>query len=225
MIGGAELAGAFLLGLLGSGHCVAMCGGIAGALEVAVAGDGTSRAAVRAGYQGGRLFGYGAAGALAGGIGAGLFTMASKHTALAVSHWITAGMMLLLGLYLSGAWRGPLAALERLGLRFWQALAPLRRRLLPVRSVSGAVRVGLLWGFLPCGLVYSALALALASGDALGGALTMLAFGAGTLPAVVLVSGAAGRLVTSSRSNVFRRAAGIAMIAAGLFMGVGAAHH
>lgn len=220
-----EVGAAFLVGLLGSGHCVAMCGGIAGALEAAAAPGTVSRGALRAGYQGGRLLGYSLAGALAGGLGAGLFNMASRQTALAVSHWITAAMMLLLGLYLSGAWRGPLAALERTGLRVWQALAPLRRRLLPVGGPLGAVRMGVLWGFLPCGLVYSALALALSTGSAAGGALSMLAFGAGTLPVMLLVSGAAGRLVTASRSNVFRRTAGIAMIAAGIFMGIGAAHH
>ncbi len=221
---GAGPAAAFALGLLGSGHCVAMCGGIATALEAAAAPE-VPRGALRAGYQAGRLSGYAAAGALAGGVGAGLFAVAEGQAALAVSRMFAAAMLLLLGLYLSGAWRGPLAALERAGLRLWQAVAPLRRRLLPVRGPGGAWRMGLLWGFLPCGLVYSALALALAAGSAGGGALTMLAFGAGTLPAVLLVSGAAGRAVRASRGNLFRRAAGVAMIVAGVVMGLGASHH
>jgi len=109
-------------------------------------------------------------------------------------------------------------------LRAWQAAAPVRRRLLPVRGPAGAWRMGLLWGFLPCGLVYSALALALAAGSAPGGALTMLAFGAGTLPALLLVTGAAGRALGAGGASPFRRAAGIAMIVAGVIMGLGAAH-
>ena len=225
MTGGLDLGAAFLVGLLGSGHCVAMCGGIAGALEMAVAPEVRSRAGVRIGYQAGRVLGYGLAGAVAGGIGATLLGVVSRDVALGVSRGLTAGMLVLLGLYLSGVWRGPLAAVERVGFRFWSALAPLRRRLLPVRGPAGALRIGLLWGFLPCGLVYSALALALARGDAAGGAAIMLAFGAGTLPALFLVSGAAGRLVGASRGSVFRRVAGVAMIAAGLAMGIGAAHH
>jgi sulfite exporter TauE/SafE len=222
---GAEAGAALVLGLLGSGHCVAMCGGIATALELAVAPTTRSRATVRAGYQAGRLTGYATAGALAGGLGAGLFTLAQADTAIALSRLLTAAMLVLLGLYLTGLWRGPLAALERQGLRAWQAVAPVRRRLLPVRGAGGAWRLGLLWGFLPCGLVYSALALALAAGSAGSGALTMLAFGAGTLPAVVLVSGAGGRLVQAARGSAVRRAAGVAMLVAGLVMGIAAAHH
>jgi sulfite exporter TauE/SafE len=220
-----EPGAAFLIGLLGSGHCVAMCGGIATALEVAAAPGEGRRATIRVGYQAGRLGGYAVAGALAGGLGTGLFTLASRATALAVSHWLTASMLLLLGLYLSGAWRAPLSALERGGMRVWNTLAPIRKRLLPVRGVGGAVRMGLLWGFLPCGLVYSALALALASGEVRTGALTMLAFGAGTVPAVVLVSGAAGRVLRMPAGNVLRTAAGVAMIAAGIAMGINAAQH
>jgi hypothetical protein len=223
MPSGLELGAAFLVGLLGSGHCIAMCGGIATALELAVVPAARSRAACRAGYQAGRLAGYAAAGALVGGLGAGVFNLAATHTALLAARWIQALMLILLGLYLSGLWRGPLAALERAGARAWRALSPLRRRLLPVRGVSGALRMGLLWGFLPCGLVYSALALALASGSVTGGAATMLAFGAGTLPAVLLLAGAAGRATRPGAGLVLRRAAGILILFSGVLMAAGAA--
>lgn len=221
---GLELGAAFLVGLLGSGHCIVMCGGIATALEMAVIPAASSRAACRAGYQAGRLGGYAIAGAVAGGLGAGVFNLASTHTALVAARWMQALMLILLGLYLSGLWRGPLAALERVGAGLWQRLAPLRTRLLPVRSVYGAMRMGVLWGFLPCGLVYSALALALASASVAGGAATMLAFGAGTLPAVVLVAGAAGRAVRPGAHLALRRAAGVLILASGMLMAVGAVH-
>ena len=218
-----ELSAAFLVGLLGSGHCLAMCGGIATALEMAVAPDAGSRAACRAGYQAGRLAGYAAAGALAGGLGAGLLATVSAETALVAARWLQAVMLVLLGLYLSAWWRAPLAAVERAGAHLWQALAPLRTRMLPVRGVSGAVRMGVLWGFLPCGLVYSALALALATGSASSGALTMLAFGAGTLPSIVLVSGLAGRVAMLRPGSIARQAAGVLIMASGVFMAFAAA--
>jgi sulfite exporter TauE/SafE len=223
MPSGLEFGAAFLVGLLGSGHCIAMCGGIATALELAVVPAARSRAACRAGYQAGRLAGYAAAGALAGGLGAGVFKLAAAHSALLAARWIQALMLILLGLYLSGVWRGPLAALERAGAHAWRALSPLRRRLLPVRGVSGAVRMGLLWGFLPCGLVYSALALALASGSVAGGAATMLAFGAGTLPAVLLLASVARRATRPGAGLVLRRAAGVLILFSGVLMAAGAA--
>lgn len=224
MPGGLELGAAFLVGLLGSGHCIAMCGGIATALEMALAPAALSRAACRAGYQAGRLLGYAAAGALAGGVGGGLFNLAATtDTALIAARWIQAVMLLLLGLYLSGWWRAPLALIERAGVHVWHALAPLRSRLLPVRGVAGALRMGVLWGFLPCGLVYSALVLALASGTAAGGALTMLAFGAGTLPVLVLLAGAAGRALRPGAGAGLRRVAGVLIMLSGAMMAVGAA--
>lgn len=220
---GFEYGAAFIVGLLGSGHCLVMCGGVATALEMALAPGGVSRAAGRSGYQAGRLLGYALAGALAGGVGSGMLGLLSPASALSAARWLQAVMLILLGLYLTGLWRAPLAAVERWGGRMWRAMGPLRSRLLPVRGFGGAVRMGLLWGFLPCGLVYSALALSLASGDALAGALTMLAFGAGTLPAVVLLSALAGRMTSSPTNKLLRRSAGVLIIVSGVAMGLHAA--
>lgn len=220
-----ELGAAFLVGLLGSGHCIAMCGGVATALELAVAADAPSRAACRAGYQVGRVAGYAVAGAIAGGVGAGVLGLVSTHDALLAARCLQAAMLVLLGLYLAAIWRAPLAALERAGARLWQALAPLRSRLLPVRGVAGALRMGLLWGFLPCGLVYSALVLALASGGAASGAATMLAFGAGTLPALLLVGGVAGRIAIAPSGTALRRAAGVVLMLGGVAIAAGVFSH
>lgn len=171
------LASVFVVGLLGGGHCLGMCGGIMGALSLASgAGPRWLRLAL---YNAGRLAGYGLLGLLAGFAGAGF-----------AGHWdpalrLVAGLLLILmGLYLAGWWRA-LVWLERGGALLWVRLQPLSRKLLPLRSTWQALPLGFLWGFLPCGLVYTALAYAAAQGSAPLGGLTMLAFGLGTLPAVL----------------------------------------
>ena len=222
---GFEFGAAFLVGLLGSGHCLVMCGGVATALEMAVAPGSVSRVASRAGYQFGRLLGYAAAGSVAGTLGASALDLLPADAALLVARSVQAIMLVFLGLYLSAVWRAPLAMVERLGGRVWRALAPLRARLLPVRNIGGAVRMGLLWGFLPCGRVYSALVLSFGSGSAVAGALLMLAFGAGTLPAVVLLSAVANRMTASATNNMLRRAAGLLILVSGVAMGLHAAQH
>lgn len=224
-MGGFEFGAAFVVGLLGSGHCLVMCGGVATALELAVEPGSVSRLASRSGYQAGRLLGYATAGAVAGGLGSSLLNQLSAELALSIARSLQAIMLILLGLYLSALWRAPLAAIERWGGRIWRAMAPLRSRLMPVRGFSGALRMGLLWGFLPCGLVYSALALSLASGSAGAGALTMLAFGAGTLPAVVMISALANRATSAAANQTVRRIAGMLILASGVLMGLHAAGH
>jgi sulfite exporter TauE/SafE len=222
---GVEYGAAFVVGLLGSGHCVVMCGGVAAALEMAVAQGNRSRTTTRVAYQVGRLLGYAIAGAMAGGFGAIVLNLLSTEVALSSARALQAVMLILLGSYLSGLWRTPLASVERWGGGAWRLMAPLRARLLPVHGVDGAVRMGLLWGFLPCGLVYSALALSLGSGGAVAGALMMLAFGAGTLPAVVLLGALANRMTASAANPLLRRFAGVVMILSGIAVGLHTAHY
>ena len=124
--------------------------------------------------------------------------------------------MLLLGLYLAGWWPA-LAAVEKLGGRLWRHLEPLGRRLLPVRNPLQAFGLGLIWGWLPCGLVYAALAWALASGSAATGAVRMLAFGLGTLPMLLALGTAAERLGRIVRHPRLRQAAGGIILAFGLY--------
>lgn len=224
-MGGFEFGAAFVVGLLGSGHCLVMCGGVATALELAVAPGSVSRLASRSGYQTGRLLGYSAAGAVAGGLGSFMLELVSAELALSIARSLQAVMLILLGLYLSAVWRAPLATIERWGGRIWRAMGPLRSRLMPVRGFAGALRMGLLWGFLPCGLVYSALALSLASGSAGAGAMTMLAFGAGTLPAVVMISALVNRATSATANQTVRRIAGVLILASGVLMGLHAVQH
>lgn len=215
----ASLAAAFLMGVLGSGHCVAMCGGIACALTVGLE-DRVRRSPARMlpyvlAYNTGRIVSYSLAGLLVGLAGAQAANLLPPAWVRQAGVVVSAAFIIALGLYLADWWRG-LAALERVGTRLWRHLEPLGRRALPVTRVSGALGAGLVWGWLPCGLVYAALSLALVRASPTGGALTMLAFGLGTLP-TLLVLGFAGRWITGlARRPQVRRAAGIGLCVLGV---------
>lgn len=175
------LAAAVALGLGGSVHCVAMCGGIAAAAGSRMQGAGSARSGVL--FNLGRIASYVLLGLLIGAlVGAAIGSVSARPYAL-VLRSIAAALMFVLGLQLLTGrdWLG----LERLGARLWRRLQPLAGSAMSLPGPTRFVGLGLLWGFLPCGLVYSALALAAASGSAAGGAVTMLAFGAGTLPSMV----------------------------------------
>ena len=212
--------GAFVVGLLGGVHCLGMCGGIVGALTL---GQPSARAAepgfwlLQLGYNLGRLASYMAAGALAGGLGlllAGAGPLADAQKLLG----ILAGLfMIVLGLYLAGWWSG-LAKVEQAGGVVWKRIEPLGRRLLPVRSPLHAFLLGMVWGWLPCGLVYSALIWSLSAGGVGQGALLMGAFGLGTLPNLLLMGAAAGWLGGLLRRPLVRKLAGSLVILFGLMM-------
>jgi uncharacterized protein len=185
---------ALALGLVGSTHCVAMCGGMVGLGTAArgpklpLADAPRRRWTLTLAQHGGRLGSYALAGALAGG--AGRFAMASWQVGLELA----AGLLMIgLGLFLCGLLPS-FAHLETLGAPLWRRLRPLGQRFLPMRTPLQALGFGVLWGFLPCGLVYSALSLAVLAGSAPAGALTMLAFGAATVPALLAVSALLGAL-------------------------------
>ena len=119
-----------------------------------------------------------------------------------------------MGLYLMGVTR-VLAFVERAGQGLWRRIQPLTRRFLPVRRAAQAFPLGLLWGWLPCGMVYSALAVALTSGSAWHGAGLMLAFGLGTLPTLLLASLMAARLNAVVNRPVVRYLSGFVISAYG----------
>jgi len=210
---------AFLVGLLGGVHCLTMCGGLVGSLTLGLdprrRRDPRRMLPLQLGYNLGRVAGYGIAGALAGGLGAILLQLDALQIAQRTLYALAGVVMILLGLALGG-WANRLAQVERLGLALWRRLEPLRRRWLPVRRVRDAVAIGLIWAWVPCGLVYSVLLMAVASGSPGDGALTMLAFGAGTLPNLLgigLLAGAAARLAEHRR---WRQLAGFIVIGFGI---------
>jgi sulfite exporter TauE/SafE len=210
-----SLISAFLVGLLGGGHCVGMCGGIVGAVTLSLPGQ-TSKIPYLLAYNGGRIASYALAGTLAGAIGAsGLFLDHILPVEKAL-YALASFMLVLLGLYLAGIWQG-LLMLERAGGVLWKRLQPLSKKLLPLHSPSQAFLLGLVWGWLPCGLVYSVLVAALASGSAFRGGMLMLCFGLGTLPVMLAMGITAARLKDLLQRGWVRRSSGLLVLGFGLF--------
>lgn len=211
---------AFLVALLGGVHCVGMCGGIVGALTFGLA-EPTKRHFLNSlpfllAYNAGRISSYTLAGILAGGVGAWAANLASVHHGQQVLQLVAGLFMVCLGLYLAGWWQG-LAQLEQAGGLLWRRLEPLGRRLLPIRTVKQAWMVGLVWGWLPCGLVYSVLIWAVSAGSFLEGGLLMLSFGLGTLPMLFAMGAFAANLARFVRKSWVRYSAGVLVICFGIY--------
>jgi len=176
---------AFTIGLMGGVHCVGMCGGIVGALSFATQQNKnakkTSLFALLLAYNVGRLFSYAMAGGVMGSVGWLLVRWSDIHNIQLIMQLLAGIFMLMMGLYISGWWMG-LVRLEKIGGMVWQYIQPVAQKILPVNNSLQAMALGLLWGWLPCGLVYSVLVWAIAAGSFQQGALLMLSFGLGTLP-------------------------------------------
>ena len=209
-----SLASAFLVGLLGGGHCAGMCGGIVGAVSLSLPGS-RPRIGFLLAYNFGRIASYGAAGLLAGAIGASSFFLDHVLPVERVLYALASVMLILLGLYLAGIWRG-VVVLETVGGKLWRQVQPWSKRFLPVRTLPQALALGSIWGWLPCGLVYSVVVAALATGSPWRGAALMLAFGLGTLPALLAMGMAAVRMRAVLQNVWVRRLSGLAVIGFGL---------
>jgi len=209
-----SLLTALLAGFLGGAHCVGMCGGIVAAMSF----QGGQRQPFRfhLGYNLGRLASYVLAGALAGLLGSAAF-LSDRLLPLQTGLYVLAQVMLvLLGLYIAGLSQA-VRWIEALGGALWRRLQPGLGRWLPIRSLGGALAAGAIWGWLPCGLVYSVLVSALASGRSGQGALLMLAFGIGTLPNLLAMGWAAEHVRRFARSAWVKRGAGSLIVGFGVF--------
>lgn len=210
---------AFLVGLSGGVHCVGMCGGIVGALSFGVPDPIRGRPArflpYLLAYNGGRLLSYVLAGALMGGVGLMAANLAALHEAQRALLVVAGAFMLALGLYLGGWWSG-LARVERAGSLLWRKIEPIGRRFIPVRGPGSALALGIVWGWLPCGLVYTTLIWSLSAGGPLEGALLMLSFGLGTLPNLLAMGFVAARLARFARLRWVRHVAGGLVILFGI---------
>lgn len=206
---------AWLAGFLGSAHCIGMCGAIVVLFEQQGA-LGSGRWWRRFAYNGGRLGFYALLGAIAGAGGAVITKVAGVGAGLVMLRLIAGAIVVAIGLNL--AFDLPATRfLERAGTGIWRRLSPLAAKVLPITSPAHALAAGFIWGALPCGLVYSAVAMAVASGGPGKGAAVMLAFWLGTLPALVLAGASAERLGRWTKTSIFRRGAGAVMIVLGLF--------
>lgn len=205
---------AFLVGLAGGVHCIGMCGGIASAFTFAIP-KGKSHTPYLAAYNIGRIFSYTLAGGITGYLGS-VFT-SSVVSGLAILQVLSIVFLLLLALYISDVFKG-LILLEKAGAGLWKHISPLAKKLIPFKSPLHTVLYGAIWGWLPCGLVYSSLTWSLASGNALQGSLFMFFFGLGTLPALLASSLGASFLLPLLQNKNTRRFIAILLACFALFL-------
>lgn len=192
---------ALALGGFASGlHCAGMCGGISAGFTLVRKEEVLKR---QLAFNAGRITSYAVAGAIAGALGSAGAYAAGVLPAQTLTLLFASAFALLAGIHLAG-YGFPLARLEKLGLPIWRRVQPFAARFLPARTLPQAYAAGLAWGWLPCGLVYGALAAAVFAGGALEGAVAMAGFGLGTLPWLL----AAGVFAAKLRSAVKLRAAG-----------------
>lgn len=208
------ISAALLAGFFGGTHCIGMCGAIVVLFEQQHTGSGNLW--VRRGlYNIGRLGFYALLGTVAGAGGAIITRVVGLNTGLMILRLVAGLLVIAIGLNLIFSWSA-MRFLEQAGAGIWRRLSPFARHFLPITTPLSSLAAGFIWGALPCGLVYSAVAMAATSGSATNGAFVMLAFWAGTLPALILAGASAERLTRWKSNKVFRRVAGTVMIVIGL---------
>ena len=208
MIDPTQASTAFILGLSGAGHCLGMCGGIAAALNL----GGARSTAITLAYHSGRISSYTILGAALG-----LAAASIDITAWTIGLRYLAGLLLIgMGLYIGNWWRG-MARLERVGATLWKPVQRLSSHWLPLRRWPQGFALGLCWGLMPCGLIYSSLAWAATAQNATTSALMMLLFGLGTLPAMLATSLGAGRLQALLRLRGLKMVIAILLIGSGVW--------
>lgn len=191
------LLAALAAGFIGSGHCLLMCGGIAGALGLSsrAAAERQGRSlAYPVAYNAGRVASYTLAGGLVGGFGSALTALDEAGALRLAMQFMAASLLLVFGLALVAGGNGRLAVIEGAGFAVWRRVSPALRFVLPIHSLPRAFGAGMVWGWMPCAMAYGALMIAWMTAGAVSGALLMLAFGLGTTPALVLGAGATERL-------------------------------
>jgi hypothetical protein len=222
-----SLLAAFIAGLTGSVHCLVMCGGIAGALGMRARNVGGSAPLAllhSALYQLGRIGSYALAGAIVGTFGAAVQWILQWLSIAIVLRVLAGTLLIMVGLQLLLQWR-LLQPIEHLGASLWRRIAPLAQHTKDV-GVLQTLLLGLIWGWLPCGLVYSMLMLGALGGSATHGALTMLAFGLGTLPMMLSSNLLATQIARITALRKMRIFAGLLLLMLGCWtMWVALQHH
>lgn len=207
------------MGLLGGVHCVGMCGGIVTALSIGISPGNPPRspATYLLAYNSGRILSYTIAGTIMASLG-GIITLVGEGIWVRqLMTLISASFMLLLGLYLSGWWPTAILRIERLGGVIWKRIEPQARRWIPIRSSTQALVAGLLWGWIPCGLVYTALLWSLSATSPLQGGLIMLSFGVGTLPVLFGLGLFSSSITPHLQKGWIRASAGIMVSCFGIY--------
>jgi sulfite exporter TauE/SafE len=207
----ASYLAAFVIGLFSSLHCIGMCGSIIGTLTYSLSQELRNNKrilfSIILSYNLGRVASYAIAGAVVG-----LLSLPfSQGMAYRFLQLVSAAIMTGAGLYIGG-WFPRFAYIEKMGSRFWKLIEPFGRKMIPVKTRSQAMLFGMVWGWLPCGLIYTALALSATTGNVMHSSMTMLAFGLGTLPAVVGVGIMTTLLARLSKARLFKQIVGILFI-------------
>ncbi|QFU76546.1 sulfite exporter TauE/SafE family protein [Halioglobus maricola] len=201
-----SLVSAFTLGLAGSGHCLGMCGGIAAALNL----GGQRPTSVTLSYHTGRILSY----TLLGGL-LGLIAGSIDLVAWTIGLRYLAGFLLIaMGLSVANWWQG-IRFIEQAGSVLWKPVQSFSSRFLPVKNPLQGLALGLCWGLMPCGLIYSALAWSATAQSAPVSAALMLCFGLGTLPAMLAVSLGADKLQVFLRRRGLKIFIALMLIASG----------
>ena len=207
----ASYLAAFVIGLFSSLHCIGMCGSIIGTLTYSLSQELRNNKrilfSIILSYNLGRVASYAIAGAVVG-----LLSLPfSQGMAYRFLQLVSAAIMTGAGLYIGG-WFPRFAYIEKMGSRFWKLIEPFGRKMIPVKTRSQAMLFGMVWGWLPCGLIYTALSLAATTGNVMHISMTMLAFGLGTLPAVVGVGIMTTLLARLSKARLFKQIVDILFI-------------
>lgn len=210
------LIAAFLTGLLGSMHCFGMCGGVIAALQLAQPKDNPKPLQYIFFYNLGRLSAYTTLGILAALVGSATIKMIGMKTGINILRLITALVLIMMAGYI-GKWWMILTHLESVGKKLFNPLQQHSRKWLPLSRPIQALPLGILWGFLPCGLVYSSIAYAMSSASIFEGALKMFFFGLGTLPAVIFMGTSTTRLRKIIQNHQVRILASLLMIVIALW--------
>lgn len=213
------MSSVFLAGLLSGVHCAGMCGGIVAVVSMQALGQKPGKSPAwqfQLTYNFGRILSYSAAGIIVGAIGQGGLALKSGVPLQEILFALASSMMILMGLYLAGFGQGA-RYLEKAGSRIWSTVQPYTRRLLPANTLNKAWWLGVAWGWLPCGLVYSVLLTALAMGKAWQGGLIMLAFGLGTLPNLLAMGLFYGSVKKFAQARPVRLFAGLLVAGLGCY--------
>jgi sulfite exporter TauE/SafE len=215
---------AFIIGLAGGVHCIGMCGGIVGAFSYAVPKNAAIFPYTIA-YNLGRITSYIGAGAITGW--AGYLFAHQINQGIVILQFVSGVFLFILGLYIAGWWQG-LSKIEKFGSKFWKLIQPWSKKLLPFKHPLHALPYGMIWGWLPCGLVYSVLTWTLASGSALQGAVIMAGFGLGTFPIMILMATGFDKiqmLIQKPRTKIFMGLVLIIFATKQLFQAVSGSMH
>lgn len=207
------LAG-MLTGFASSLHCVGMCGGISASLMMTLSPDRDKAAQVRVALltQLGRIVSYMIVGAVLATLSSNVYLGVDREAGFVLMRWAGALTLVYIGLSVAGL-APQLAGLDRLGARVAvMAGSPAAGRI----QQASPVFAGMIWGFMPCGMVYAALFYAMLTANPVQGALIMGGFGLGTLPAILLTAFGASGLMAMARREGTRLIIGLTIIAIGI---------